>query len=81
MEQTTIQITADAELVNQARAILEEIGLNLETVVSDFLRHIVREMSDLCTTNSHTEALNQEEMRFKFSASVDNFVADLFRKS
>jgi len=80
MEQTTIQIAADADLVNQARTILEEMGLNLETVISDFLRHIVRDMSDLCIAEPNTEALNQEEARIKFSASIDAFVADLFNK-
>jgi len=80
MEQATIQIAADANLVNQARAILEEMGLNLEAIVSDFLRHIVIDMSDLCTASPNSEALNQEDARLRFSASVDAFVADLFKK-
>jgi len=46
----------------------------------DFLRYIVRDMCELCTVNSHFEALNQEETQLRFSFSVDAFVANLFKK-
>jgi len=80
MEQVTIEIAVDADLVNQARAILDEMGLNLEAVVGDFLRYIVRERDEICAKSPNSADLNKDEALLRFSVFSERFISDLFAK-